>query len=134
MYESIYKNNEVENEVSLDMIYFWYSDLSMGPFLNWLIDKQEDIQVHFCKQNPPCQPPDRLWREVCAWTNIVETVNITFRALQGKQLLLDAQKQHIKKLQQELMHIVSISTGGVEFQNISGAFQLGCFQVSVASV
>jgi hypothetical protein len=26
MYESIYKNNEVENEVSLDMSYFWYSD------------------------------------------------------------------------------------------------------------
>jgi hypothetical protein len=29
MYESIYKNNEVENEVSLDMSYFWYSDECM---------------------------------------------------------------------------------------------------------
>jgi hypothetical protein len=27
MSESIYKNNEVENEVSLDMSYFWYSDV-----------------------------------------------------------------------------------------------------------
>ena len=27
MYESIYKNNELENEVSLDMSYFWYSDV-----------------------------------------------------------------------------------------------------------
>ena len=26
MYESIYKNNELENELSLDMSYFWYSD------------------------------------------------------------------------------------------------------------
>ena len=26
MYESISKNNELENEVSLDMSYFWYSD------------------------------------------------------------------------------------------------------------
>jgi hypothetical protein len=26
MYESIYKNNELENEVSLDMSYFWYSE------------------------------------------------------------------------------------------------------------
>ena len=26
MSESIYKNNELENEVSLDMSYFWYSD------------------------------------------------------------------------------------------------------------
>ena len=26
MYESIYKNDELENEVSLDMSYFWYSD------------------------------------------------------------------------------------------------------------
>ena len=27
MYESISKNNELENEVSLDMSYFWYSDI-----------------------------------------------------------------------------------------------------------
>ena len=26
MYESISKNNELENEVSFDMSYFWYSD------------------------------------------------------------------------------------------------------------
>ena len=26
MYESISKNNELENEMSLDMSYFWYSD------------------------------------------------------------------------------------------------------------
>ena len=27
MYESVYKNDELENEVSLDMSYFWYSDI-----------------------------------------------------------------------------------------------------------
>ena len=26
MYESIYKNDELENEMSSDMSYFWYSD------------------------------------------------------------------------------------------------------------
>ena len=26
MSESIYKNNELENEMTLDMSYFWYSD------------------------------------------------------------------------------------------------------------
>ena len=57
-----------------------------------------------------------------ALANIVETINITFRALQGKQLLLDAQKQHLKKLQQELMQIVGIGTGGVELQDIPGVF------------
>jgi hypothetical protein len=71
---------------------------------------------------------------VYALANIVETIYITFRALQGKQLLLDAQKQHLKKLQQELMQIVGISNGGVELQDIPGVFQLGCFQVSMASV
>jgi hypothetical protein len=55
------------------------------------------------------------------------------QALQGKQLILDAQKKHLKKLQQELMQIVAISTGGVELQDIPGVFQLGCFQVSMAS-
>ena len=30
MYESISKNNELENEMTLDMSYFWYSDVSYG--------------------------------------------------------------------------------------------------------
>ena len=34
MYESISKNDELENEVSLDMSYFWYSDTGqcMQPY------------------------------------------------------------------------------------------------------
>ena len=32
MYESIYKNNELENEVSSDMSYFWYSDVTFTAF------------------------------------------------------------------------------------------------------
>ena len=107
--------------------------LSMGCLLNWLIDKRQDIQKHFCKQNLPYRPPDDWWMELFALANIVDTINITFRALQGKQWLQDAQKQHLKKLQQELIQIVSISTGGVELQDIPGVFQLGCFQVSMAS-
>ena len=75
----------------------------MGRLLNWLIDKQQDIHKHFCKQNPPCQPPDEWWIEVFAVANIVDTIYIRFRALQGKLLLLDAQNQHLKKLHQEVM-------------------------------
>jgi hypothetical protein len=33
MYESIYKNNEVENEVSLDMSYVWYSDVGHNKYI-----------------------------------------------------------------------------------------------------
>ena len=29
MYESISKNNELENEMTLDMSYFWYSDVGL---------------------------------------------------------------------------------------------------------
>ena len=29
MYESISKNNELENEMTLDMSYFWYSDVDL---------------------------------------------------------------------------------------------------------
>ena len=72
--------------------------LSMGRLLDWLIDKCQDIQGHFCEQNPPCQPPDGWWIEVYALANIVETINITSRALKGKQLLLNVQKQHLEKL------------------------------------
>ena len=31
MYESISKNNELENEITLDMSYFWYSDGHITP-------------------------------------------------------------------------------------------------------
>jgi hypothetical protein len=105
----------------------------MGHLLNWLIDKQQNVQEHFCKQNSPCWPPDEWLIKVFALAHIVDTINITFRALQGKQLLLDAQKQLLKKLQQELIQIVDISTGGVELQDIPGVFQLGCFLVFMAS-
>ena len=33
MYESISKNNELENEMTLDMSYFWYSDVMQPPEL-----------------------------------------------------------------------------------------------------
>ena len=34
MYESISKNNELENEMTLDMTYFWYSDEVPGVLCN----------------------------------------------------------------------------------------------------
>ena len=34
MSESISKNNDLENEVSLDMSYFWYSDVTMSSNTN----------------------------------------------------------------------------------------------------
>ena len=30
MSESIYKNDELENEMTLDMSYFWYSDVAVA--------------------------------------------------------------------------------------------------------
>ena len=33
MYESISKNNELENEMTLDMSYFWYSDDYMAEYV-----------------------------------------------------------------------------------------------------
>ena len=37
MSESISKNNELENEMTLDMSYFWYSDAShLGHYISWL--------------------------------------------------------------------------------------------------
>ena len=40
MYESISKNNELENEMTLDMSYFWYSDDNGQLFL---IEKQFNL-------------------------------------------------------------------------------------------
>ena len=35
MYESISKNNELENEMTLDMSYFWYSDDAVVQGFPW---------------------------------------------------------------------------------------------------
>ena len=37
MYESISKNNELENEMTLDMIYFWYSDDACIPKSSYFV-------------------------------------------------------------------------------------------------
>ena len=39
MYESISKNNELENEMTLDMSYFWYSDNNNTSILADKINK-----------------------------------------------------------------------------------------------
>ena len=38
MYESIYKNDELENEMTLDMSYFWYSDIVFLSFFCPFLD------------------------------------------------------------------------------------------------
>ena len=42
MYESISKNNELENEMTLDMSYFWYSE---EAYENFMIGKPENSKV-----------------------------------------------------------------------------------------
>ena len=37
MSESIYKNNELENEMTLDMSYFWYSDVGFWSMTTWMM-------------------------------------------------------------------------------------------------
>ena len=37
MYESISKNNELENEMTLDMSYFWYSDVVVQGCLQQMV-------------------------------------------------------------------------------------------------
>ena len=55
MSESIYKNNELENEVSLDMSYFWYSDNEPSRFFTMThnynictITFQSSHFIHWC--------------------------------------------------------------------------------------
>jgi hypothetical protein len=70
---------------------------------------------------------------VYALANVIKTVNITFRALQGKQLLLDQQRVHLEKLQEELMQIGNVTSGGVMLQEIPGVFQVGSFRMTIES-
>ena len=69
MYESISKNNELENEMTLDMSYFWYSDVGDvsvkgvvegGDGTDWCTSLQWTVQEvgAFC---------DLVGREVCMY-------------------------------------------------------------------
>ena len=55
MYESISKNNELENEMTLDMSYFWYSDVGAGCFCSCTIDQW------YCVHLDVDRHPDLLW-------------------------------------------------------------------------
>ena len=62
MYESIYKNDELENEMSLDMSYFWYSDVWKDSFNPLPTSMQGSSNIRPdstdspipCKQAPVC--------------------------------------------------------------------------------
>ena len=56
MYESISKNNELENEMTLDMSYFWYSDDSNGH-LHAPQASSPTIPAYKLDQNSNTQPP-----------------------------------------------------------------------------
>ena len=107
--------------------------LSMGHLLNWLIDKRQEVQRHFDEKNPPCRPPKEWWIEVYALANVIKTVNITFKALQGKQVLLDQQKEHLEKLREELMQIGRVTSSGMMIEEIPGVFHVGSFRMTLES-
>ena len=46
MYESISKNNELENEMTLDMSYFWYSDDASFHLSQGLLRKRKTTNTH----------------------------------------------------------------------------------------
>jgi hypothetical protein len=71
--------------------------LSMGQLLDWLIAKRLPLQAYFEERQPPCQPLNKWWN---ALAEVVSLINITFRELQGNQLLLDEQKKHLERLQE----------------------------------
>lgn len=77
--------------------------LSMGRLLNWLYDKRRDVLAYFEDKNPPCRPAKEWWIEMYALKNVVNRINITFKELQGQQLLLDEQQRHLSKLRSDLM-------------------------------
>ena len=56
MYESISKNHELENEMTLDMSYFWYSDNTLAEFyfLDTLTSKT-GLHVVFAGLSRPVQ-------------------------------------------------------------------------------
>jgi hypothetical protein len=68
----------------------------MGRLLDWSIDKRQDVQELFEQKNPPCQPPDEWWIEVFALASVVETINTTFRVLQGQQRIWISKKSILK--------------------------------------
>ena len=73
MYESISKNNELENEMTLDMSYFWYSDVG-----GLRCEGSHRILGDCCKWEPSCNcNGDTLcgeWGRVCGSGVVTELV------------------------------------------------------------
>ena len=65
--------------------------------------------------------------------NVIDTINITFEALQGKQLLLDEQKAHLEKLRNNLMRMGGVISAGIMIGETPDVFQVGSFRMTIAS-
>ena len=59
MYESISKNNELENEMTLDMSYFWYSDASGSGLVkndvNIIVNGVDNLDFEFAHDHDVIQ-------------------------------------------------------------------------------
>ena len=76
-----------------------------GGLLDWLIAKQLPLQAYFEERQPPYRQPNEWWIEVYALAEVESIINITFRELQGNQLLLDEPKKHLERPQENLMRM-----------------------------
>ena len=68
-----------------------------------------------------------------ALANVIKTVNITFQALQGKQLLLDQQRDLLEELRRELMRTGRATFSGMMVEEIPGIFQVRSFRMTLES-
>ena len=54
MYESTSKNNELENEMTMDISYFWHSDGGMRLFPSWNWTMPICLCISMCTKEDPC--------------------------------------------------------------------------------
>jgi hypothetical protein len=77
--------------------------ISMGKVLKWLKSKRMRLLEHFEIQKPSCTPPLHWWIVVLIIQPLVERVEITFKSLQGMNPLVCEQRQHLSKLERDMI-------------------------------
>ena len=120
MYESISKNNELKNEMTLEMSYFWYSD-DLKWTLSWILWHYCRLLIWIAEKNPGSFPEIKWLVMAAAVQPLLELVNILLVILQSPNLILSQQqKNKIKNLAVHLMLSMDIEMmdSNTEFENM----------------
>ena len=80
----------------------------MGRVLKWLILHRAQVVAYLDEKNPVCKPLPAWWLTAIAVEGVTTEVDILFKTLQGKHLLIQQQMNAFSKFKSRLRELTNL--------------------------